>query len=35
MAADPNHVDPTAYIKELLTQAVPDLMRQVLTDLIN
>lgn len=35
MAADPNHIDPTAYIEELLTQASPDLMRQMLTDFIN
>ncbi|MGZ7495533.1 IS256 family transposase [Corynebacterium sp. ZY180755] len=35
MAADPNHIDPTAYVEELLTQASPDLMRQMLTDFIN
>lgn len=30
MATDPIHIDPTAYLKELITQASPDLMRQVL-----
>ena len=35
MAANPNHIDATAYIEELLTQACPDLMRQMLTDFIN
>ena len=35
MAADPHHIDPTAYLEELLTQASPDLMRQMLTDFIN
>lgn len=35
MTADPNHIDPTAYIEELLTQASPDLMRQMLADFIN
>ncbi|MCG7468835.1 IS256 family transposase, partial [Corynebacterium sp. ACRPE] len=34
-AADPHHIDPTAYLEELLTQASPDLMRQMLTDFIN
>ena len=29
MAADPHHIDPTAYLEELLTQASPDLMRQM------
>jgi DNA-binding phage protein len=32
MAADPNHIDPAAYLEELLTQASPDLMRKMLTD---
>lgn len=35
MATDPFHIDPTAYLKELLTQASPDLMRQVLTNFID
>ena len=35
MAVDPHHIDPTAYLEELLTQASPDLMRQMLTDFIN
>ena len=35
MATDPHHIDPTAYLEELLTQASPDLMRQMLTDFIN
>ncbi|MER0081249.1 IS256 family transposase [Corynebacterium sp. KPL2861] len=35
MAANPHHIDPTAYLEELLTQAFPDLMRQMLTDFIN
>lgn len=35
MAADPNHIDPTAYLDELLTQASPDLMRDMLTKFIN
>ena len=35
MAADPHHIDPTSYLEELLTQASPDLMRQMLTDFIN
>ena len=35
MAANPHHIDPTAYMEELLTQASPDLMRQMLTDFIN
>ncbi len=35
MAANPHHIDPTAYLEELLTQASPDLMRQMLTDFIN
>ncbi|MEW6909950.1 IS256 family transposase [Trueperella pyogenes] len=35
MAADPRHIDPTAYLEELLTQASPDLMRDMLTKFIN
>lgn len=35
MVADPHHIDPTSYLDELLTQASPDLMRQMLTDFIN
>ena len=35
MAADPHHIDPTEYLEELLTQASPDLMRQMLGDFIN
>ncbi|CAB0780426.1 IS256 family transposase IS3506 [Corynebacterium diphtheriae] len=35
MTTDPNHIDPTAYIEELLAQASPDLMCQMLTDFIN
>lgn len=33
--AAPNHIDPSAYLDELLAQAVPDLMRQMLQDVIN
>ena len=35
MVANPNHIDPTAYLEELLTQACPFLMRWMLTDFIN
>ncbi len=35
MAAAPHHIDPTSYLEELLTQASPDLMRQMLGDFIN
>lgn len=35
MTASPHHIDPTAYLEELLTQASPDLMRQMLGDFIN
>ena len=35
MTASPNHIDPTAYLEELITQASPDLMRQMLGDFIN
>ncbi|AEX47362.1 hypothetical protein B1A51_09715 [Corynebacterium diphtheriae] len=34
MTADPHHIDPTAYIEEHLTQASPDLIRQMLMDFI-
>ena len=35
MTADPHHIDPTAYLEQLLTQAWPDLMGQMLADFIN
>ncbi|WP_257183680.1 IS256 family transposase [Corynebacterium cystitidis] len=35
MAAAPHHIDPTAYLEELLTQASPDLMRDMLITFIN
>jgi len=35
MATAPHHIDPTAYLEELLTQAFPDLMRQMLTEFNN
>lgn len=35
MAADPNHIDPTAYLDKLLTGDSPDLMRDMLTKFIN
>lgn len=35
MAAAPHHIDPTEYLEELLAQASPDLMRQMLGDFIN
>ena len=35
MAAGPQSIDPAAYLEELLTQASPDLMRQMLGDFIN
>ncbi|WP_448304769.1 transposase [Corynebacterium phoceense] len=35
MAAGPESIDPTAYLEELLTQASPDLMREMLGDFIN
>ncbi|MFD5868217.1 transposase, partial [Corynebacterium sp. NPDC060344] len=35
MAAAPNHIDPTTYLDDLLSQASPDLMRQMLQDFIN
>lgn len=34
-ANDPHHIDPTAYLEKLLTQASPDLMREMLGDFIN
>ena len=30
MATSPHHIDPSTYLDELLTQASPDLMRQML-----
>ena len=35
MAASPYSIDPTAYLDDLLSQASPDLMRQMLQDFIN
>lgn len=35
MAADPHHIDPISYLGELLPQASPDLMQQMLADFIN
>ncbi len=35
MGAGPNHIDPTAYLDELLAHTSPDLMRQMLQDFIN
>lgn len=35
MTADPHHIDHTAYLEQLLTQAWPGLMRQMLADFIN
>lgn len=35
MVADPHLIDPMSYLEELLTQASPDLMRQMLADFIN
>ncbi|WJY69105.1 hypothetical protein CAURIS_11195 [Corynebacterium auris] len=35
MGAGPDHIDPTAYLDELLAQTSPDLMRQMLQDFIN
>ncbi|SES02291.1 Transposase, Mutator family [Corynebacterium cystitidis DSM 20524] len=34
MTASPHHIDPTAYLEEWLTQASPDLMRDMLTKFI-
>lgn len=35
MATAPYHIDPTDYLEDLLTQASPDLMRQMLQYFIN
>lgn len=35
MVANPTHIDPAAYLEELLTQASPFLMCWMLTDFIN
>lgn len=35
MASAPNHIDPTGYLDDLLAQASPDLMRQMLQNTIN
>jgi putative transposase len=35
MATSPHHIDPSTYLDDLLTQASPDLMRQMLQSLIN
>ncbi|MFR4188489.1 MAG: IS256 family transposase, partial [Corynebacterium variabile] len=35
MATSPHHIDPSTYLDELLTQASPDLMRQMLQSFIN
>ena len=35
MAAGPHSIDPTTYLDELLSQASPDLMRQMLQNFIN
>ncbi|BAC19612.1 transposase [Corynebacterium efficiens YS-314] len=35
MASAPHSIDPTGYIDDLLAQASPDLMRQMLQDTIN
>lgn len=35
MAAVPHHIDPISYLEELLPQASPDLMQQMLADFIN
>ena len=35
MAAGPYSIDPTTYLDELLTQASPDLMREMLQGFIN
>ena len=35
MAASPHSIDPTTYLDELLAQASPDLMRQMLQGFIN
>ena len=35
MAAAPHSIDPTTYRNKLLAQALPDLIREMLQDLIN
>ena len=35
MAASPYSIDPTTYLDELLAQASPDLMREMLQGFIN
>lgn len=35
MVTSPHHIDPSTYLDELLTQASPDLMRQMLQSFIN
>ena len=35
MAAGPYSIDPTTYLDDLLSQASPDLMRQMLQGFIN
>ena len=35
MTADPHSIDPTTYLDDLLAQASPDLMRQMLQGFIN
>lgn len=35
MAAGPHSIDPTTYLDELLAQASPDLMREMLQGFIN
>ena len=35
MTAAPHHIDPTAYLEQLLTQASCDLMREMLQNFIN
>ena len=35
MAAGPHSIDPTTYLDDLLSQASPDLMRQMLQGFIN
>lgn len=35
MAASPHSIDPTTYLDELVAQASPDLMRQMLQGFIN
>ncbi|GAB3941764.1 hypothetical protein [Corynebacterium tapiri] len=35
MVAGPSYIDPTAYLDDLLSQASPDLMRQMLQGFTN